>query len=188
MLSPGLAEVWLIEPIWGMGPVATGGSSVAISLPPAYMYSLVSGSGVGDCIGEADLEVERLGLLARAASLRRADGAETRLPRPPWAATMPVAAIEASRSATASMALRRERSIGTRLGLLLRLADDFLSGLADDFLPGLFLDIPLLSSPDQTNHTNTHDSDKKLTDFRLGQSQACASPDNPWRLSYSLVR
>src|SRR5713226_3372942 len=112
------------------------------------MYSLVRGSGVGVCIGAAPFDVARpvpdaaplVPAVARAASLRRVDGAETRAPRPPCAATMPVAAIEARINAMAATAFRRGRRLNC--------ADDFLPFPADDFLPGLFLDIPLPSSPD----------------------------------------
>src|SRR5713226_9732586 len=104
------------------------------------MYSLVG--GVGDCCGAADLDEARPELpdVARAASLRRADGAETRAPRPPWAASMPVAAMQTAIRAMAATAFRRGRRLNC--------ADDFLRVPADDFLPGLFLDIPLPSSPD----------------------------------------
>jgi hypothetical protein len=64
---------------------------------------------------------------------------------------MPVAAIEAIRSASAAMALRR--------GRLPTFADDLLAGLANDLLPGLFLDIGLLSSPDRTKRDTHHECD-----------------------------
>src|SRR5215475_3612274 len=111
------------------------------------MYSLVRGGGVGDCRGGAALDGAWL------ARLRRADGPETSAPIPPRAATMPVAAIDASINTRPTKALRRGRGLS--------FADDFAPALADRLLADLFLDIGLLFRPNRANRsTHLHGLDQ----------------------------